>query len=326
MRILHIRNTANVASILARNQRELGNQVLVAAERHRYHLEPDIVISSPSDSAHYTVVWNLALWRLSKYIAECDVVHIHGGISKSLIASLCLKLRNPRKVFVVHLHGSDARTGRGLHYLFLADKILYSTPDLSSHVKNGVWIPNPIEIPSCNPSPKKPGIVRFGHFPTKRELKGTKSIIRGFIELKHPRKPKTSKQNGISIYSLNEVELVIVEALSRQEALSVMKSCDVVIDQISPFGTYGQVSLEAMAAGKVVMCSFNPKYYSDIPIVRINTENLREQLEDILARRDEWHSLGKKGEEYVMKYHDPVKVARRILEIYQEAIEEKRIS
>ena len=77
------------------------------------------------------VVYGESSLRRWRALADADVVHIHGGIWRSQIAYGVLRRILRDTVFVVHLHGTDARTGRGLHHMNWANVVLVSTPDLA---------------------------------------------------------------------------------------------------------------------------------------------------------------------------------------------------
>jgi hypothetical protein len=100
---------------------------------------------------------------------------------------------------------------------------------------------------------------------------------------------------------------------------------DIFLDQFI-IGYYGMAALEAMAYGKPVLCYVKPSVLKEeppnLPIVNANPDNLVEMLEPLLQDGRLRLVLGKQGRAHVEKYHDAVKLAYQLVEIYQEVIQE----
>ena len=234
MKILHINNPANVAWNIAKAQKKLGHDAKVAASIYKKYKFPlDIPLGTRGDF----ISFNKELLRISKVMSKFDILHIHEGIKITHLVYYFLKIRLPKLIFVIHLHGTDARSGKGLHYLNLPSAILYTTPDLARYV-SGTWIPQAVELPRplslhFNSSEK----IRIGHFPTNRIFKGTFHVIEGFKKLVSPEKIMFEKKEGINRYFTKDFELIIVEGMSHIKALEIMANCDVIVDQINDYGT-----------------------------------------------------------------------------------------
>jgi SAM-dependent methyltransferase len=254
---------------------------------------------------------------------EADVIHIHGGIWRSQVAYGLLRRLFPETPLVVHLHGSEARTGRGLHHLGWADAVLCSTPDLKRYVPRAQWVPNPYFMPKETVPPSEDGKFIIGHFPTQRALKGTDRILQAFRDLAAGEDLATIEEGGITKLSTSHAELWIVEGVSHTRSMELMRKCDIVIDQVTPWGAYGMVSVEGMALGKVVVCSHNPEYYEGAPLVQAPPESLTDVLRELFARREEWRRMGEEGRAYVMRTHEASQVAGQVLRGYYELLSQE---
>ncbi len=303
MNILHVNNIAQVAGHLAEAQRTLSHEARVV------ELKGD------------PLSWNLAALRRWPLFQEADVIHIHGGIWRSQLAYGLFRRLFPRKAFVIHLHGSETRAGRGLHHLEWGDAIVCSTPDLVSVVPTAQWILNPYPVPDSAVPPRHSGRVVIGHFPSRRSMKGTGAVLRGFDEFVTEEEPRTVREEGVTRHIASRAELWVVEGVPHERAMELMCQCDIVIDQIMPYGIYSLVSVEGMALGKVVICSYNPDYYGDLPIVRATSDaELTEALRELLTRRGRWKGIGEKCRAYVRETHDAPRVAGRFLRLYYDLL------
>jgi glycosyltransferase involved in cell wall biosynthesis len=88
---------------------------------------------------------------------------------------------------------------------------------------------------------------------------------------------------------------------------------DVVIDRFR-LGSLGVVSLEAIACGRPVIAYVSSEYeeYKEFPLKDINEE---EKIAETIMNADE--QLWRKEYEYLIKYHDPRAIAKRVLKIYK---------
>jgi len=148
---------------------------------------------------------------------------------------------------------------------------------------------------------KAPVIV---HAPTHRGFKGS-DAIESAITLLKKEKP---------------LVYINIEGKSHKEALEYYKQADIVIDQIL-CGTYGNVSVEAMAMGKAVICYIRPDlikmYPRTLPIISANPDNLYDQLKILIEDPDKCYKLGEEGVKYVEKYHEGSKVVKELISIYE---------
>lgn len=313
MRILHIRDFASVARNLADAQTALGHRARVMARRERIVEAPDVVLPAAMDPVRA----QLAILRHQTDLRAADVLHIHGGISRTEFVWPFLRRAFSQKVFVVQLHGSEARTGMGLHHLALADRVFCSTPDLVRFVPGSEWLPNPVSVPA-QPSGIPPGKAVVGHFPTRRAIKGTPLVLDAFRGLGTT--SESTPEPGITRLENETAVLLVVEGQPHARALEIMDRCALVIDQVNDLGIYSMVSVEALARGKVVLSSYDPALYPDsLPVVRLTPDSLQDALEEWLRIPEAWASRGREGRTFVQRVHAADRVAAQTLRAYYRA-------
>jgi glycosyltransferase involved in cell wall biosynthesis len=170
-------------------------------------------------------------------------------------------------------------------------------------------LPRPINTKLLQPAYPKitckyPLIV---HAPTQRQFKGSAIIEATIKQLKKE-------------HSLN---YITIERTSHKEALKLYLQADIVIDQIL-CGAYGNVSVEAMALGKPVICFIRPDlietYHPGLPIVSANPSNLYDQLKQLVKDAELRYVLGKQGREYVEKHHEVSTVIKQLIAIYHQVL------
>ncbi len=145
MKILHIWNTAGVASVLAKYQSKvLGWHTWVITRRSYDRYGLTIYGEALKTGTSTFVLKALSLAR------KFDVIHVH---SLDKIVPL-FKLIYPSKPLILHYHGSDIRNKWELKKKIWkkADLILVSTPDLLSGApENVVYLPNPVDTELFRP-------------------------------------------------------------------------------------------------------------------------------------------------------------------------------
>jgi hypothetical protein len=191
-----------------------------------------------------------------------------------------------------------------------------STVDLREKVPDGAWVPNPVAMPVVADEPDN-AIPRFGHFPSDRMEKGTDRILALFRQAFGPL--EMQKEPNVTTVRGREAELSIVSGLRHEEARKIMTGCDVIIDQISPYASYGNVSVEGMALGKPVMSSYRPDWYPGCPIVQLGEHGSVEDLHMLASDGDYRRAKGREGREYVARVHEAGTVARQVLQSYHLA-------
>lgn len=149
------------------------------------------------------------------------------------------------------------------------------------------------------------------HTPTNPLLKGTSAVLAVISQLKKK----------------YDFEFHLIQNLPRHEALNFIKKTDIFLDQFI-LGSHGMAAIEAMACGKPVVCYIKPslitKYPQDLPIVNANLDNLVMVLEKLIVNGKKRYEIGKQSRNYVERYHDAVKLAHKLVEIYSEIIKKRK--
>jgi len=190
-----------------------------------------------------------------------------------------------------------------------ADKVFCLNPDLMAHVPSAEFLPYvalPTQLPELPPKPCRVG-RRIVHAPSNRSIKGTEFVVAASqtLQATHPH------------------ELQLVEFLPRDEALETYAQADVLVDQLR-LGWYGAVAVEAMARGVPVVAYLNdddlaripPAMREDLPIQNATPESLPSVLARLLEDDGLRQDLGRRGQQFVRRWHHPVRVARRMMQLY----------
>jgi hypothetical protein len=165
-------------------------------------------------------------------------------------------------------------------------------------------------VEALAPQPREPGRdrpLRILHAPSDEGIKGSARIVDAVrrLERRHP------------------IELVVVKDVPHERALELYRSADLVVDQVLT-GWYGGFAVEVMAMGKPVACYLRdedlgvlpPAMRDELPLVRVHPETLERDLEDAIARRDDWAAWGARSREFVLRWHHPRSIAASMLEAY----------
>lgn len=154
MKILHVWDTAGVASLLAREQRKLGHEVKVLMSKNLYN-----PFSITEFYGHETFVQKYkfafviyALKEIKKF--KPDIIHIH-ALWKIIP---CIRLLYPDSKIILHLHGTDARYKHNLRRTLwrklaysASDFIILATEDLIPFAPSrALYIPNPVDTEHFN--------------------------------------------------------------------------------------------------------------------------------------------------------------------------------
>ncbi len=155
------------------------------------------------------------------------------------------------------------------------------------------------KIRPCKP-PKD--VVRICHPPTNRAFKKTDYFLSVMENLKKK----------------YPVEVELIEKKSNDECLEIKSRCHITFDQIS-VGIYGLSAIESMATGHAVLCgmsNFASSYHPDNPIVYVDEKNLSSKIEYLLNNKEKITSIGNAGRIWARQNHDPHKIIRQYLWMY----------
>jgi glycosyltransferase involved in cell wall biosynthesis len=153
-----------------------------------------------------------------------------------------------------------------------------------------------------DPANKRPLVI---HSPSQLHAKGTPSVLEVIGNLQ----------------GRFDFDFRLIHGVPYAEAQAIMRSCDVMVDQFV-VGAHGVAALEAMALGKPVVCYIKDtmvtRYPPEMPIVNASKTTLLEVLAGLLADGERRRTLGEQGRQYVEQYHDAVRLAQELAEIYRQ--------
>jgi glycosyltransferase involved in cell wall biosynthesis len=333
MRILHApMNIAGQATMISRAQRELGHisDVLVAKQEvWNYECDFNLEIDKKGILGQILIVLKYFFFALRTY----DIFHFHLAYSFFPYNLDLYILRLFGKKVVMQYWGSDIiQVPIAKEYTLLTGEDLKSVSSrqddekIKKKIKRIHSVANLTLVgdysllpyaPLCKVSRQAFDISRIPyigceqsehrikiiHAPTNRKIKGTDYIVKIINRL---------QEEGF------DIELRIIEKTPNEIALQLYRDADIAIDDILQ-GPYGIFAIECMCMGKPVMGRIDPKllnYYSDLPILNTNPQNLYENLITLIKDKALRCALGKKGREYVEMNHNSKMIANNLLNLY----------
>jgi len=267
-------------------------------------------------------------------IHHTDIFHFHNGNSFLVNNADIPLLYRAGKKMVMHHWGNDVRTAERSRTLnpyplpnsyLMDEQIITRLKLLSTYIKHAIvqdyelypYVSDYYEhvhilplacrtdrIPFKYPRAdnREPVII---HAPTNREFKGSEYVEKAVADLK-----------GTVPFTYR-----VIEKMSHSEAMKQYLQADIIVDQIL-CGTYGMLSVEAMAMGKVVIAYIRDDVKahlpSSLPIVVANPDTIRDVLHDLLRNPERMRKIGMAGREYVKKVHDVGRVIPKLLKIYAQ--------
>lgn len=333
MKILHLPYGIGI-SVLARALRNHGvDAVSVSLRKHHYDYMADVRVNF--DLYPLAVREKKRKAYFQKVMEMYDVYHFHFGETFFPDKSDLKILKSKGKKMIVHHRGSETRllsVARSFNNPYVRVKPSWSEKKIHAHLKKLATyideaivpdheilpyvekyykkvhvVPYAIDVSSLNPqyplSHANPLIV---HAPSNRDIKGTDYIIAAVNRL---------KKEGLTF------RFKLVENLPHKIAQQLYQQSTIIIDQIQ-IGSYANLSMEAMAMGKPVVCfirdDLRQTFPQDLPIVSANPDTIYSVLKDLLNQPDLWPSLGMKGRRYVEENHNYEKIAKMLIEIYRQ--------
>jgi glycosyltransferase involved in cell wall biosynthesis len=326
-----------------RNIAGQGSDIVAALRRLGHHAElwedvPD-VFGRPSDRvlaldrSDGRATWDV----LRDVVDEFDIVHFHFGLTfvprhgvlppywdLPLLRSLGLRV-------YFTFHGSDIRMGQ-IHgeinpwsHLFVgpsqpeddriakslqvmrtyADRLFVASVNNLAFVPDAVYLPRVIDLGGLPPvAPRARSVPVLVHAPTRRGTKGTDLLLSVLDQL---------RAEGL------EFELRLLEGVSHAEVMRALADADVLLDNIVA-GSYGIVSLEAMASGAVAVSAMSDAVvaaHPDAPVVRIDPDTAADVLRGVIPDVERRARLGALGRAFVERVHDADRVAEQLVEHYR---------
>jgi glycosyltransferase involved in cell wall biosynthesis len=305
LRVVHCPvNTAGVpwANVQALRRRGVDAR-LVVFNRYRLHPEADESLERRGGLLRRQATQWRAFLRL---LPRTDVFHFYFGLTLVPRSLQFPILRALRKRSVMHYLGSDIRgkTPQQLAFGKRAGAEIVGSYDAIRWVPEAEFVPPGIDVRSIVPAPpsdrSRPVIL---HAPSSRRRKGTEHVIAACEGL--------------------EADLVLVEGLHHEEAFERYRDADIVVDQLNA-GWYGLFAIECMALGKPVVTFLHEEAVrrtedalgDRVPLVRATKDDLRAQLEPLVASAAERRRIGAESRAYVERVHDLERVADRLLALY----------
>ena len=305
LRVVHCPvNTAGIpwANVQALRGRGVDARLVVF---NRYPLHPE---ADRSLDRHGGILRRqLTQWRaLLQLLPGADVFHFYFGLTLVPRALQFPILRALRKKSVLHYLGSDIRgkPAAELAYGKKADAQIVGSYDALRWVPEADVIPPGIDVRAIEVAPpsERPRPVIL-HAPSSRARKGTEHVLAACEGL--------------------DAELVLVEGVHHDEAFERYRDADIVVDQLNS-GWYGMLAIECMALGKPVVGHLHEEaahrtaeaFGIEVPIVRATKDDLRRQLERLVASPEERVRLGAASRAYAERVHDLEQVTDRLLALY----------
>ncbi len=186
-----------------------------------------------------------------------------------------------------------------------ADGMFVTSVNYLAFVPDATYLPRVIDLGGLPPvAPRARAVPVLVHAPTKRGTKGT-DLLLGILD--------QLRADGL------EFELRLLEGVPHAAVLDALADADVLLDNVVA-GSYGIVSLEAMASGAVAVSSMSDAVmaaHPDVPVVRINPETAGAVLRRLIPDVDERRRLGLAGRAFVERVHDADRVAEQLVEHYR---------
>lgn len=334
LRILHApRNTAGQAGDVVAALRRLGHEVeLWDDEPNVFGLAADRWLGYDGRDPHR--VWAAVIEAAERF----DVIHFHAG--RTLVPpgwsglppfwDLPVYRALGRRVYVT-FHGSDVRIGR-IHDQMnpwsslvevppqdderiekslqvmrtYADRLFVVSVNYLPYVPDAEYLPRVIDLASwpvqAPAQRERPVIV---HAPSRRGTKGTDLILAVLDDL---------AREGVGF------DLRLLEGVRHAEVQETLATADVLVDNVIA-GSYGIVSLEAMALGKVAVSNMSLALraaHPEAPVVHVEPPTLRDTLRRLIGDVDERRRLAALGRPYVTRVHDADHAAARLDAVYRE--------
>lgn len=333
LRILHApRNIAGQASDVVAALRRMGHHAELWEETpEAFGRRGDRVLDEGDRDAR--AVWD----TIGEAVDRFDIVHFHFGQTlvprgfDGLPAFWDLPVYRALGLRVYFtFHGTDARIGR-IHramnpwsHLFAAssepdddrvekslqvirtyaDRMFVVSVNYLGYVPDAEYLPRIIDLtgwPVLAPVQRdRPVLV---HAPTRRGTKGS-DLILGALE--------SLRAEGV------EFELRLLEGVSHDQVRAELADADVLIDNVIA-GSYGIVSLEAMACGKVAVANLSENLraaHPDAPVVHVDPDTFPDVMRRLILDPGWRGALAARGRPFVERVHDADRIAARLVEAY----------
>jgi glycosyltransferase involved in cell wall biosynthesis len=242
---------------------------------------------------------------------DFDIIHYDGGLDFYRDSKQALKWKKQGKKIVCCYYGSDLRI-RGLIKELDEISVLNITSEydhlaLKKDLKYLFYPYDASELP--NKKNRTNDVLKIVHSPTNRKYKGTELIISVIDKIKKELK----------------IEFLLMENIDRKKLLEIKSECDISIDQVGGTmgGTgYGKAGLETLAMGIPTITNMTKEYADWLPenpfVVANNFDQLYKSIIELIDNEEYRIKHGKKGIEWVKKYHSFEGVNENLMRLYKE--------
>ena len=326
MRIIHVRDVANVARLLVSGLGELGHEAELICPGES--VEPRIWLKILTSHRRA-----LDAFKINAYISrnKFEVVHFHYANS-GWMGTL------GGYPYFLHCHGSDVRLDLYhpvrkwlvLHSLKRASGVFISTPDLYSHVSSvrpdAVFIPNPIDTRLFAPASNgDQANVRVLINQALKVSKAPEVAFRAAQQIKHV-------FNNVEIYAFaygpelerfrQYDEVRFIDPVPHSRMAELINSFDIVLGQFA-IGSLGVSELESMACGKPVVCYVDQAMYSQWynkppPVLSARqVDVVAEAVATLIQQRTLREEIGTQAREWILRHHGYLKVVSQVVSQYR---------
>tara|TARA_B100000214_G_scaffold317996_1_gene252090 strand:+ start:4393 stop:5481 length:1089 start_codon:yes stop_codon:yes gene_type:complete len=246
---------------------------------------------------------------IQKYnLYDFDVVHFEGGMDFLKDEFYVKNLNKMGKKIICHYHGEDLRN-RGVMPIidFVSNLNLTNEVDLIHKHPRIEYLYLPFETSVYKKKQKLNNPLIVAHAPTNRYYKGSNLIIKICQKLQKEER----------------IDFDLIENQPHEIAMNRKANADIFIDQIGDRGGwgYGMNSVESLSMGICTLTEINESYNSfipDHPFVNIQSNTLKNILEDLIDNPDKIINFGAKGKQWVKKHHDIKKVGNMLYSYYRK--------
>ena len=241
---------------------------------------------------------------------DFDIIHFDTGLGFYRNAKQAIKWKSEGKKIVCCYYGSDLRIRGVIKELDkISDLNITSEFDHLELKKDLQYLFYPFdttELPKKNNSNNE--IIKIIHSPTNRKYKGTDIIIEVINKIKKER----------------NIKFLLIENMNRSELLNIKSSCDICIDQVGGTmgGTgYGKAGLETLGMEIPTITNMSKPYINWLPenpfVVANNKDELYLKLNELIEDKSLREDIGKKGKDWVNKYHGFENVDKELKKLYK---------